>query len=195
MKIAIISYIHANLDAFQLVLSNIKRDNVEKILIAGDFIGYYYHPEKVINICMYREDIFCIKGNHDQIERLFIQLRKRQYSISHKKAPSFSLHSSFVKNLPYRVWFIIKINKLDCGNIYVQYDNSIGLNCCDELCSEEIREVLDYVTSKVKPLKFKPSIRSKNFFLNLASTNIDLQGKLVSIGYMEKQRSYSFPDS
>ena len=66
MKIAILSDIHANIDAFELVMKNIDKDGIDAILIAGDLVGYYYHPDKVINICMSRDNIYCIRGNHDK---------------------------------------------------------------------------------------------------------------------------------
>ena len=65
MRIAFLSDVHANIDAFEAVLEVIDRESIDKIYIAGDLIGYYYHPDKVIDICMSRDDIYCIRGNHD----------------------------------------------------------------------------------------------------------------------------------
>ena len=66
MKIAFLSDIHGNIEAFKTVLDVIDRDNVDAIYIAGDFVGYYYHPAEVIDICIARDDIHCIRGNHDR---------------------------------------------------------------------------------------------------------------------------------
>ena len=66
MKIAFLSDIHANIDAFESVLQTIDNDKIETIFIAGDLVGYYYNPDKVIDICMSRDDIHCIRGNHDR---------------------------------------------------------------------------------------------------------------------------------
>tara|TARA_B100000795_G_C22796725_1_gene439705 strand:- start:1087 stop:1791 length:705 start_codon:yes stop_codon:yes gene_type:complete len=66
MKIAFLSDIHANIDAFESVLQTIDNDEIDTIFIAGDLVGYYYHPDKVIDICMSRDDIHCIRGNHDR---------------------------------------------------------------------------------------------------------------------------------
>ena len=66
LKIALLSDIHANIDAFELVLRAIDTDGIDAIFIAGDLVGYYYHPDQVINICMSRDDIYCIRGNHDR---------------------------------------------------------------------------------------------------------------------------------
>lgn len=66
MKIAFLSDVHANIDAFKAVLEEIDKDGIDQIYIAGDLVGYYYHPDEVIDICMSRDDINCIRGNHDQ---------------------------------------------------------------------------------------------------------------------------------
>ena len=58
MKIAFLSDIHANIEAFKNVLSSIDKENVEAIYIAGDLVGYYYHPDQVIDICMSRKIFF-----------------------------------------------------------------------------------------------------------------------------------------
>ncbi len=45
MKIAILSDIHGNQYALKQVLDCARRDDIEKIFILGDFVGYYYSPE------------------------------------------------------------------------------------------------------------------------------------------------------
>ena len=44
MKIAIVSDIHANATAFQVVLNSLRSKNVDALLIAGDLVGYYFEP-------------------------------------------------------------------------------------------------------------------------------------------------------
>ena len=66
MKIAFISDIHSNIEAFQDVLKFLETKNINQIYIAGDLIGYYYYAAEVINLCMSSENIFCIRGNHDR---------------------------------------------------------------------------------------------------------------------------------
>jgi len=39
MKIGIISDIHGNIDALDAVLENLKKENIDKIICLGDFIG------------------------------------------------------------------------------------------------------------------------------------------------------------
>ena len=113
MRIALLSDIHANIDAFELVLQTIDKDGIDAILIAGDLVGYYYHPDKVINICMSRDDIYCIRGNHDQNflsalddEKLMTNLISKygsSYRITQKKLSDKQI--TWLQNLPPKLEF------------------------------------------------------------------------------------------
>lgn len=65
MKVAVISDIHANLPALEAVLEEIESRNIDKILCAGDVVGYYPYPNEVIELLEQRQ-IECVKGNHDE---------------------------------------------------------------------------------------------------------------------------------
>ena len=128
----------------------------------------------------------------DQAKLLYQQLCQRTDSISHVALPSYESHKEFVANHPYRAWFIIQQNYVVLGNIYIQYDNSIGLTCYDEITETQIRTILDLVTYKLRPLDPVPSVRVGKFFLNVAASNIHLQEKLKKLGLKESQRSFIF---
>jgi putative phosphoesterase len=66
MKIAVISDIHGNYDALVEVLKKAKTEGVEHLLVLGDIVGYYYHPDKILKaLSEWSCDI--IKGNHEYI--------------------------------------------------------------------------------------------------------------------------------
>jgi predicted phosphodiesterase len=66
VKIAILSDIHGNKDALQQVCNQLRKENIGKVLILGDIVGYYYYPAEVLQ--MLREfDFEFIKGNHEII--------------------------------------------------------------------------------------------------------------------------------
>jgi len=67
MKIAFISDIHANIFALEQVYEDLDKEKVEKILVAGDLIGYYYWPKKVIDLLRSDQRFICIQGNHEVI--------------------------------------------------------------------------------------------------------------------------------
>jgi predicted phosphodiesterase len=62
-KIAILSDIHANLEALQAVLKQIRDESIEKIYCLGDVIGYGPNPRECIDLCL--DFHLCILGNHD----------------------------------------------------------------------------------------------------------------------------------
>jgi predicted phosphodiesterase len=64
MRIAIISDIHGNLEAFKEVLADIDRSRIDGIACLGDNIGYGPEPERVINLVR-EQDIPCVMGNHE----------------------------------------------------------------------------------------------------------------------------------
>ena len=130
--------------------------------------------------------------DESQTKLLYQQLSARTSNISHLALPSYQSHKEFVVNHPYRAWFIIRQKGLNLGNIYIQYDNSIGLNCCDQITETQIKSILDLVSNKLRPLDPVPSVRVGKFFLNVAVSNIDLQNKLKNLGLKESQRSFIF---
>jgi len=65
MKYAIIADIHGNLEAFQVVLEDIRAQNATHIVCLGDIVGYNANPKECLDIV--REmNIPCVKGNHDE---------------------------------------------------------------------------------------------------------------------------------
>jgi len=84
MKIAILSDIHANIFAFRSVLNDIQKYDIEKILISGDLIGYYYWPDEVIKICMDEGLFTCIKGNHEVILEKCLDNKIQMHNYSKK---------------------------------------------------------------------------------------------------------------
>lgn len=64
MKYAIISDIHANLEAFEAVLKDIEKEGVEKCVCVGDIVGYGANPHECIELVR-EKCVLCVAGNHD----------------------------------------------------------------------------------------------------------------------------------
>jgi predicted phosphodiesterase len=64
MRIAVISDIHSNLEAFRQVLADIDKSRVDSVVCLGDNIGYGPDPEAVVNLIR-KQDIPCVMGNHE----------------------------------------------------------------------------------------------------------------------------------
>lgn len=64
MKCAIVSDIHANLEALTAVLEDIHDQGVSEIYCLGDIVGYGPNPLECVDRAMSFRD--CVLGNHDQ---------------------------------------------------------------------------------------------------------------------------------
>ena len=65
MRYAIISDIHANLEALQSVLADIdRRGGADRIWCLGDVVGYGPDPHECIEL-LKKTDLICVAGNHD----------------------------------------------------------------------------------------------------------------------------------
>jgi predicted phosphodiesterase len=65
MRVAIISDIHGNLDAFGQVLNDIDASGIDTVVCLGDNVGYGPEPEQVIRQVRARK-IPCVMGNHER---------------------------------------------------------------------------------------------------------------------------------
>jgi putative phosphoesterase len=65
MLIGLISDVHSNVVALEAVLSKMDALGVEKILHAGDIVGYNPYPNETIELFKKRE-ILSIRGNHER---------------------------------------------------------------------------------------------------------------------------------
>lgn len=64
MRVAVISDIHANLEAFTEVLPDLERSGTDTVINLGDCIGYGPNPEEVVRLIRSRS-IQTIMGNHE----------------------------------------------------------------------------------------------------------------------------------
>lgn len=64
MKYAIISDVHSNLEAFQTVIDEVKKEKVDKYLFVGDIVGYAANPCECIAELKKLECV-AVAGNHD----------------------------------------------------------------------------------------------------------------------------------
>jgi predicted phosphodiesterase len=65
MRYAILSDIHANLEALTAVLEAIDSEGVHKIVSLGDLVGYYSNPNECVRIVRER-GVESVAGNHDR---------------------------------------------------------------------------------------------------------------------------------
>jgi hypothetical protein len=65
MKYAIIADIHANLEAFQVVLEDARKEACTHYACLGDVVGYNANPKECLDVVR-AMGMPCVKGNHDE---------------------------------------------------------------------------------------------------------------------------------
>ena len=67
MKIGIITDVHSNINALNIVLNEFDKIEVDKIICCGDIIGIGPNPEETVQELMKNKDkLIAVRGNHEQ---------------------------------------------------------------------------------------------------------------------------------
>ncbi len=132
-----------------------------------------------------------VKNVEWQIRVLYQLLEDRRFNISHNKMPNYESHEKFVKNNPYKIWYLIKKDEVFIGTFYIKDDNSIGINLT-EYSYIIIKEILDYIKGKFTPENQSPSKIPPYFYINTSSKNKALHLILEELNLTPLQVSYKF---
>ena len=116
MKIAILSDIHGNVFALKSVLDSIANKGIDKLLVTGDFVGYYFWPVDVFNL-LKDWNMVAIAGNHDRMLKLAKSDKKYRQKILNKYGSGIdiALKTLDVKTLNWLMNLPIKI-EYDTGD-------------------------------------------------------------------------------
>ena len=125
----------------------------------------------------------------NQLEKLYLLLSDRKYSISHNKLPSSKEHSEFVLENPYIEWYLLYKDSNLLGSVYLQSDNSIGINL-NHTNKHDVIEIIKYIKDNHRPLQPIKSLRRGEFFVNIASDDLTLIQILNELDKNEIQRSF-----
>jgi predicted phosphodiesterase len=77
-KIAVISDIHGDLDALQQAFTIIKKAKCQKTICLGDVLDEGSENEKILKL-LHRNNTICIRGNHEDLERVEQTAAVRQF--------------------------------------------------------------------------------------------------------------------
>tara|TARA_B100000780_G_scaffold248437_1_gene193772 strand:+ start:100 stop:549 length:450 start_codon:yes stop_codon:yes gene_type:complete len=144
----------------------------------------------IINKSLVLENIQESSENIKASYKLY-KTRPKYHFISAKKTLKYTDHVKFVKNNPYRKWFIIKFNKKFIGTIYFTTENSIGYYILDKYI-EHTEVIFLKLFIKIKPMPKKLSINQGNFTINLSPKNIKYQDIISNIGGKIIQKTFIF---
>ena len=131
-----------------------------------------------------------VVGNQDQVKKLYDLLCDRTHNISHDQIPTYGDHEKFVKEHPYRAWYLIQINDKCIGSMYILRSNFIGISIVNNDATAFIY-ALKYALKSYKPLKEIKSLRPAAFHINIPPKNYKLISTLENIGARKIQVTYS----
>jgi len=66
MRYAVLADIHGNEYALKAVLDDVKEAGIDKLLLLGDYVGYYYGADVILDLIR-QWDFKAIKGNHETL--------------------------------------------------------------------------------------------------------------------------------
>ena len=119
---------------------------------------------------------------------LFELLARREHFISHINLPDKDEHKKFIKSNPYRYWAIVLEDSVPIGAVYVQMDNSIGLNLLKQK-KHHVYRTLQHIKHNFKPLNEVKSKIPAYFYVNIPYTNNTLENILSELGALPIQVS------
>ena len=110
MKICILSDIHGNYEALKKCVNEAKKLNINRFFCLGDYVGYYYEPDKCIDL-LRKISAVCIKGNHEDMllnilkDNQKINYYKLKYGKNYKKYLTEKLNhmGKLLKRLKHRL--------------------------------------------------------------------------------------------
>lgn len=83
MKLALLSDIHGNYYALKAVLDILKHKNIDTLIIAGDFVGYYFWPVEVFEL-LKEWNLVAVCGNHDRMLKSAINDKNYRFKVRNK---------------------------------------------------------------------------------------------------------------
>lgn len=83
MIIGLLGDVHGNDLALEVVLRSAKLASVEKLLITGDLVGYYFAPHRVLEL-LKPWDVCIVRGNHEDMLKAVLDDRSLMPAIEHR---------------------------------------------------------------------------------------------------------------
>lgn len=96
---------------------------------------------------------------------LYSLLKEREIhvNISHKKMPTYTEHVKFVLSKPYSKWYIVYLNNLKAGSVYLSKQNEIGIFIKKKIHNLGIgTKVLQKIMEKNPRSRYLANINPKN---------------------------------
>ena len=92
-----------------------------------------------------------------------IKERDPRVNISHRKMPTYSQHTKFIKSKPYSKWYIILKSKQKIGSIYLSKNDEIGIFLSKKFQGKNVGNfALNELMKKNPRKRFLANVNPKN---------------------------------
>ena len=102
---------------------------------------------------------------NSDVKFLFDLLKERdpRVNISHRKMPTYSQHTKFIKSKPYSKWYIILKSKQKIGSIYLSKNDEIGIFLSKKFQGKNVgNSALNELIKKNPRKRFLANVNPKN---------------------------------
>lgn len=149
MKIAVLSDIHGNSYALENVIEAIKNERVERLIVLGDIVGYYYYPNKVLELLAgFPYDI--IKGNHEVILQNLEEQIIDPFILQQKYGKGHSIALEKLERKTRKWLYSLPFQRsLRIDNVKIQMNHGSPWNYDEYLYPDTDRKTLEKCNSKV----------------------------------------------
>ena len=172
------------------LLAKVKPNNLASLNVfeSAGFESFASDESMIVLRRDYKEVSF--KEVNDQDAKVLLKLlENRDYSISHLNLPSKNDHLLFIKSKPYRYWAIVLEDNFPVGTVYIQSNNSIGLNLLQQK-KQLTHKILRHIKTSFNPLKEVKSKTPPYFYVNISYANNKLGKILCELDASPIQVSY-----
>jgi RimJ/RimL family protein N-acetyltransferase len=172
------------------LLAKVKPNNLASLNIfeSAGFESFASDESMIVLRRDFKEVAF--KEVNDQDAKVLLKLlESRDYPISHHNPPTKEDHLLFVKSKPYRYWAIVLEDNLPVGTVYIQSNNSIGLNLLQQK-KQLVHKILRHIKTSLNPLKEVKSKAPPYFYINISYANNKLGKILCELDASPIQVSY-----
>ena len=102
---------------------------------------------------------------NSDVKFLYDLLKERdpRVNISHRKMPTYSQHTKFIKSKPYSKWYIILKSKQKIGSIYLSKNDEIGIFLSKKFQGKNVgNSALNELMKKNPRKRFLANVNPKN---------------------------------
>ena len=120
-----------------------------------------------------------------------LQQRPAESRISHQAMPTYQQHIAFVKSMPYRMWFLIRVDGEFVGDLHATHLNEIGVFLFAAHRGKGYgAQAVKLFMARHKPLAAIPAKRVRRWLAHIAPENDAVASFFRKLGFRKVQTTW-----